>query len=473
MITQMAIAGMLKIMGQQMAEKVILSFYIVLFFISFRYMLRPLTPYADYFAIFAGILAPNMFLYMGFWNFCFGVCILMFATGYYVRHQRAALSEQRTWNPGELVTLLITALLLYFTHIVPWVICVLAIALFGLPQLIAIVSERSDISLTVRRVLLEYSLPVLMLLLPIIFLLIHLAHTQEQSSCTDESVSSFRLRLWPLYNLSVLNTIAPRDLTLTKTVVGTLLLFFFIGATCVIRGRCQYLWPQTSALVLSLICGALFIVGPDCVGSGSYIHMRLVLFALLFFIVWLASALSWWPRIALNFLSGIVCALTILFFVVRLPVLSDLNKGYSEFENIGQDIRPGSTVFPLYLKNRAAGVVDPYQHALGILTPKAVVNLANYEAATDYFTTTFRADRAPFPALGTAKQLEAVPPVFDIQRYERATTGHVDYILCYGASECADGVKAIAHSGQDLSMFALVRSIYSERLGAIALYERR
>jgi hypothetical protein len=486
MLTQFLMAALLKVTEPQLAEKVLLSSYFILFFVSFRYMLRALTPYADYFAVFSGILVPNFFLYKGFWNFSFSVSFLMLTIGYYLRQQSCCAptgqsqvstgdSLSNHWGRSRLQSsvLLLAGLILYLTHIVSWVICILAVAVLGLPQLICAVHGRqnSALSLAARRALLQYSLPICSLLPPIIFMLSHLAHSQEESVCAAEP-SSFRERLWPLYSLSFLNTIAGSDPMLTRVVAITLLIasFCVVG---VILCRRQYHWPSSSVLALSLICAALVVVGPDCVGSGSYIHQRVALFALLFFIVWLASALPAWPRLALNVLSALFCAITVITFAVRVPVLSELNRGLSDFVHVGQKIRPGSTVLALCTERHQG--VDPFRHAVGLLTAKTIIDLRNYEASTDYFTTRFQADRSPFPALGTPKQLEAVPPVFDIRRYERETTGRVDYILCYGSYECAEEAIAFPQDRpyrHQISGYTLVQSMPSRWLGHIALYQR-
>ena len=84
-LTQVMLAAILKFTDPLLAEKLLLSGYVILFFLSFRYLLSALTPYADCFSLFAGILVSNYFLDMGFWNFSYSICLLLFTLGYYVR----------------------------------------------------------------------------------------------------------------------------------------------------------------------------------------------------------------------------------------------------------------------------------------------------------------------------------------------------------------------------------------------------
>src|SRR5207247_304877 len=117
MLTQFLLAALLKFTGPLAAEKLLLTGYVVLLFLSFRYLLVALTPYAGYFLPFAGILAANCFLYMGFWNFIYSVCFLFLTVGYYIRHQGR-------WTPRSATVLGMAGLIVYLTHAVSWIICV-------------------------------------------------------------------------------------------------------------------------------------------------------------------------------------------------------------------------------------------------------------------------------------------------------------------------------------------------------------
>jgi hypothetical protein len=97
---------------------------------------------------------------------------------------------------------------------------------------------------------------------------------------------------------------------------------------------------------------------------------------------------------------------------------------------VGEHVRPNSTVLQLDFNPRDG--LDPALHAVGLLADRPFINLRNYEALADHFTTRFRPDVSPVPALGTMAQIRGVPPVFDVGRYERETRGRVDYLLFSG-----------------------------------------
>lgn len=267
MLTQFLLAGLLKVTGPVAAEKLLLSGYVVLFFMSFRYLLRALTPYADYFSCFAGIVVLNLFFFMGFWNFLYSVCLVLFTLGYYAR-------RQGRWTPRSLAVLLFAGLVIYMAHALSWAMCVLAVAVMGLPHAISAVPWGRAHPLfpppaAVRRAMLQYAASVCCLLPPGALIWMYLARSQKNSGLIADH-PSLRERLYPLYSLSFLHTISDSDLTLAKAVAATLFLTFLFVAWTVFWRR-RYSGGSTAILLLSLVCSAAVIAGPDRVGSGSYI----------------------------------------------------------------------------------------------------------------------------------------------------------------------------------------------------------
>ncbi len=467
--TQYLLVVLVKLIGINVAEKVLLSGYMVLFFLAFRYFLRGLTPYAVYFSPFAGILAPNWFFYMGFWNFCFSISFLLLTIGYYVRCQ-----QRRTgWALRPLIALTLAGLIVYMSHAVSWVVCCMVVLALGSPRLLSDVLGRTQISrflssVPISRAAFQYALPLCSLLPPSILLLTHVVHSQEASNCPAEP--SLRARLWPLYSLSFLSRIAATEETLVKIVAATSVVAFLFTVGVILKRRTYNYW-SSSLLLLSCACVILAIIGPDCVGTGSYIHKRIAFYAFLFFVAWVASALQSWPRPVLNVMAALGFGIALMAWAARFPVLSKWNEKLSAFVLIGQDIRPKSTVLTLCLE-RQKGEVDPFVHAVGLLSPRVIIDLSNYEASTDYFPTRFRPEYSPVPALGTPKQLESVPPVFDIVRYEKQTKGHVDYVLLHkDINGYGDAVKSLEVGlvRDQLAAYTLVRS---EQFGQLTLYRR-
>jgi hypothetical protein len=462
-LTQVMLASILKFTDPLLAEKLLLSGYVILFFLSFRYLLSGLTPYADCFSLFAGILVSNYFLDMGFWNFSYSICLLLFTLGYYVRWRQR-------WRLRQLTVLCIGGIVVYMTHAVSWVVCVVAFAILGLPPVItAILGRRTHLgSATVRSAILQYALPLGSLLPPAVFMLMYLALPSEQSVQRSTVVESLRERLWSLYSFSFLHTTGGTGFTLAKAGAATVAVLLLSLVIVAIRRRC-YNWRGSSFLILSLVCAALATIGPDSVRSGLFIHVRVAFYACLFLVVWLA--LQSWPRLELNSLAALFCGVALLTLAVRFQVLSAWNERLTNFVVLGQKIRPGSTVLWLTLEP-LDGAVNPYRDAVGLLSPKAVIDLRNYEASADHFLTQWQPERSPVPALGTVQQLGDVPPVFDIARYEKDTHGRVDYIFFQGHPDSkGDAVERLA-----LNLYRNQIAGYTlaspDQHGSLRLYQR-
>jgi hypothetical protein len=462
-LTQVMLAAILKVADPVLAEKLLLSGYVILFFLSFRYLLSALTPYADCFSLFAGILVSNYFLDMGFWNFCYSICLLMFTLGYYARWRQR-------WRLRQLTLLCIGGLVVYMTHAVSWVVCVVAVAILGLPPLIsAILTRRTHtVSVTTWSLLLQYALPLGSLLPPAIFMLMYLAGPSEQSAQRSTVVESLRERLWSLYSFSFLHTTGGTGFTLAKAGAATVAILLLSLVALAIRRR-RYSWRGSSFLILSLACAALAIIGPDSVRSGLFIHVRVAFYACLFLVVWLA--LQSWPRLELNILAALFCAMVLITLALRFQVLSEWNQRLSDFVALGQKIRPGSTVLWLTLE-QLDGAVNPYHDAVGLLSQKAVIDLRNYEASADHFLTQWQPERSPVPALGTVKQLGDVPPVFDIVRYEKETHGRVDYIIFQGHPDSKGDVVERVEVNLYREQIASYTLASPDQHGSLRLYQR-
>ena len=473
MLTQFLLAAIVKVAEPFLAEKLLLSSYIILFFVSFLYLLRGLTPHADHFAVWAGIFAPNWFVYMGFWNFSFSVAFLLLTVGYYVRQVWGNHSERR-WTPRQLIVLMSAGLIIYMTHAVSWVVCIIAVASLGFPKLMSTVLSRGTSSFvrSARRAAPYWLLPICALLLPVVLVVANAARSHEISVCSGQSFP-FRDRLWLVYSLSFLHTLGGSDVALSK-VVAMVVFMGLTWAAAVTLWHRQYNWHSAAILGLSLTCVIIAVAGPDCVGTGSFVRLRVALFAWLFLIGWLASALPKWPRWALNGLSGCCCGIALITLVSRVPMVAELNEGLSDIVKIGESVRPNSTVLVLCL-GRQKRDVDPFRHLAGLLTPRAIVDLNNYEASLEYFSTRFQTDRSPYPALGTMRELEEAPPVFDITRYEKETAGRVDYVLFYCSNDSGGAGMKLLQSElyrRQIAGYALVRASHSRSVGDLRLYGR-
>src|SRR4051812_45451002 len=105
----LALAGLMAVVKPLIAEKILLSAYVVMLACGMRYALRAIDARAQSLALAALPLTYHALLHMGFYNFSFGVAVYLFALGYWIRHR-----EDLT---GKTVPLAGLVMLTYFTHV--------------------------------------------------------------------------------------------------------------------------------------------------------------------------------------------------------------------------------------------------------------------------------------------------------------------------------------------------------------------
>jgi hypothetical protein len=210
-------------------------------------------------------------------------------------------------------------------------------------------------------------------------------------------------------------------------------------AALIHRLKRPHLKPTDAFIVVSAACAFLALFGPDAVGDGSYIHLRVSFFAFILLIAWLAA--QEWSPWTTNVLWMAVTLIAITGLLVRLPEYRQWSDVLRSFTTVGQRIRPGATILSIKAE-RDQDAINPLLHAVGLFAPRPFIDLCNYEANTDQFPLHFRPNRSPDGLLAKPAELEQVPPVFNIPRYETQTSGCVDYVLVYALPKSVDGSSA-------------------------------
>jgi hypothetical protein len=112
------LAGLLHVVPPLVAEKLLVSLYILGFAGAFRYFLGAFGPRAEPLAWFCLLFVYNRSLWMGFYNYCLSVIFVWLILGYCVR-RRADFRVLQT----ALLTFLFAAA--YFTHVVGFVVALI------------------------------------------------------------------------------------------------------------------------------------------------------------------------------------------------------------------------------------------------------------------------------------------------------------------------------------------------------------
>ena len=119
------LAAIATIAGAGNAERVMVDVCLLLGFFSFRYAARALAGVPLGFTPLANFLFHTWFLWLGFYNFSLGMAMVPLAIGFYVRHRRILTLKHAA-------LLAAASTLIFFTHLIPAAITVLAVLTIAL-----------------------------------------------------------------------------------------------------------------------------------------------------------------------------------------------------------------------------------------------------------------------------------------------------------------------------------------------------
>lgn len=369
------------------AEKVLLSGYVVLLACSARYLAGSVDPERPWLGWLALPLVYNQLLQTGFYNFGFSLAFYLFALGFWWRHRSSP-----GWGMALKLNLLL--LLCWFSHIVS---LVLALASIGVLWL-----------LTNRRLLHPLILAP-QALLPLWFV-------QDQGKGPVPSTWSADFLWTYLLRLRVLHSF-----TREQVWIGTALAVLFLVLILLTLAGKRRLEPRDGFLLLSLLAVALYVFSPEGLSGGTHLKNRLSLYPWLLLIPWLAPRGRWVKATAISILAAIILIqvwITVRWYRQVEPEIRELLAA-------AEPIAPGSRILPLMFKrNAAAGGPGVLGHALDYAAAgKGFLDWGNYEAMTGHFPVRFRRERGVTDIFG----LEAHPGKVNLRAYK----GRTDYVFTW------------------------------------------
>ena len=122
------LVSLMSLVPPLVAEKMLLSSYVLLLPLSTLYALQAIRPPAGLLTLLVSPFIYNRLLHMGFYNFSLSLPMFFFVLGYWVRY-RDRLTCRRT------CTLALLTLVLYFCHLVSLVMAYVSIILLALVPL--------------------------------------------------------------------------------------------------------------------------------------------------------------------------------------------------------------------------------------------------------------------------------------------------------------------------------------------------
>jgi len=419
--SHLVLAALLTVLPPLVAHKAFVTLHVIFFVGAFRFLTASVDRSSRLLTLLAIPFAHNLLLYAGFYNFCVGVSLL-FVT---LAVAWNALPRWRPWQHGLLLNLLLVAL--YYCHVVSHALALVSLAF------LALVRTRADLRRTG---------PVVVALVPTALLTAWflLGFGGGEGAVVRKEPGD--LLAW-FVQLSSLTPYTLRD----DFHVGKLVALLFVAlsaGTAIERSRAaaaegrRWLWrPRDAFLGLSTGLGVAYLVAPDSVGSGSAISFRLALLPPLALIPWL--------QLPSSAMFRRVCVLTATALaLIHLGLVLQHNRrasaGLCEYTAGLESVERGETLLPITanVKGGDSDAIAIYLHAASYYALQAgAINLANYEASTDYFPVRFRPGRDPYQVLGHG--WERARAGFDLSQYPVP----IDVLLVWGATRPFPGAETV------------------------------
>ncbi|GEJ59394.1 GtrA family protein [Anaeromyxobacter diazotrophicus] len=435
-LTQLLFAGLVQLVSPRVAEKLVLSGYLLLLPLAFRYAL-PRTARGRWAALAIFPFLHSYPFHMGFWNFSYSLVLFFAAVGCWYRRR-----GRFTARSGLAFSALTVAL--FAAHSVSTAAAFAAItAVLAWRGGLALWRARRHVrrrSVVVRgylsRAIATYAwaLPAIALLA---FFLVH----QPKPYAYRPSLFDYAKHLASLYALVSFDR---RELFLTFPVA----LAVAAAVLLALRARARRaLRPVDGWLAAAALATALYFLTPDSVADGAQLTDRLALYPFFAALLWLG-----WSSAPLVTVRRAALALAVLFLAAtgfRLAKYQQLDGYLAEYESVATHVPEGSTILPLTFAPfgpREGGAIDGkkllsyrvqvFQHVNGwIASDRRGVDLDNSQAKTTHTPLRWKDETNPFTYLNTRPfGLEDEPPCVELWAYTRLV-GRIDAVLVWGATE--------------------------------------
>lgn len=405
------------------AEKLLLSLYIVLLPLAFRYALRAIRPGGSGACVLSLLVFPFVFsfpLHGGFYNYCLSIAVLFFAAGYWLRNR------QRMNLPRAAVLAALMAVL-YTCHMFSLMVAILLIGTMVLWTSFLAGrqgGERTGWKPVLRELWRHW--PTALAMLPFVAVV-----GRYYVKTRGQTAIGVAWSLWDGLRELIGGTplVAYQSAERWWIVPLLAVLAATAGWFVVRRFRSRQWRPADGLLVVIVGCLALYFKSLDAGSTQYYIPLRLGLTIYLLLALWV-GAQEIPIRLARN-LALIAIAVTLGLTALRVRMYREFNVQIRQYVSVLRQVPPHSTVLPLVLSPKgwtqdgeglSHSDVAPLLFATGyvVTLPEHadIVDLANYELDLPYFAARYRDDARPFKHLWTNTDRKEPPLPIDIAAYE-------------------------------------------------------
>jgi hypothetical protein len=475
-VGHLVMAGLMYLIPALVAEKMLLSGYVILLPISICYVLRAIRPDGAFLTVLIFPFVFNALLHMGFYNFSYSLVMFFFVVGYWLKHSEG-------FTRRDLMILTILALVLYFCHIVSLVTAYMAIGLLTMwlmgCDLVHLMRNRQFNLRALWAALRARVLVPLCALLPALILvaIFLLRHGTAKGSAPPAA------QLWQgLYHLAWLISYDEREGWWATALVW---LFIVVLGYLLVSKIAHQRGNRWDGLLL-VVAGysVVYFTAPDAMSGGSGISLRMNLYLFLALMLWCRA--QSYHSIVKQGIQIVVAGIALGLLGLHAQKYAELNEYLEEYLSGMHLIEPNTTLLPLHFSPHGnapdgrllSSGVAPFIHASGhIAAQRGIVDLQNYEAMGSVFPVMFRPHLNPAVYIWYGFQLQA--PSIDFLSYPQRTGGRVDYVLVWRTGEdLQDDPTAKFYQQLEPSISQQLEEGYeliyiSPQRGFLQLYRRR
>lgn len=439
------LAALNSILPSWLAEKTVLLLSIVLIPLGFRYLLSQHGRGRSWSIFLAFPLSYTILLYLGFYNFCMSIGLMLFSLGVYERNK-----DNYSFRFG--FAFLVMMLLLYFAHLFSF----LAFVAYVFSEFLVRVKNNKSMRPQAFKIAFQRFWP----LIPVMILSINFVLKKG----TEGEIAFLPVEtLWTWIKESAVLVALIYDtehpFTMVLSVLWLLLLLFVITWRVIRKARLN---PNDLWMFLAMLFLGLYFVAPDQMASGGYISLRIALYFTLFALIWIGLQKLPSPVFIFSMLVSLFCTVKLLDIhnTESLKLSEDANELYLAAPFIDE----GKTVLPLnYSGNWLHSNFATY---LG--SERKILVLDNYEASTPHFPMKWKEKKEPYEIAGD--YANSSQPCLTIARYEKVSGVRVDYITRWYWNE---SLKDSCTLAVDSLLSQYFEEIYTSPLGKLRLYERK
>jgi len=464
-LSHCVLVALMFVVNGVVAEKLLITAYILLFVAGFYTLLKRLGNNDRYVPLLVFVFVFNYILIKGFYNFSFSIAIFFWVVEIWLRYMDGK-------KIAYLLLFFVLVLLSFFTHPLAFVYgCFTCAAL-------TVSYDLSTPSLSAgKKMLLMYKDLLLLLLCFTPGFLLFLKFTAGEGGVSNLHFHVERYRIDDLLTNHYLVSYSDKEQIIVNILAWLFIALFILSIFSRLR-KGLAIHKYDGLLIACALSGLIYLYFPDnLLGGGAFsVRAHYLLFLLgACCIVWLL------PSEKMKAPVGIILFACFLWLsIIRLPCQLAAARGVADYTSGITYIKPYSVVFPLDFSpngkdENGQPVADRnwlFSHAAQYMgTIKPLIILDNYEANVGYFPLVWQEHTNPYIHLAKDGGIEAQPPFADLANYKRSSGVTVDYILMW----CFD--SSFLHNEHFRQFYAEINAgynkIYTSGTNRTILFEKK